>query len=218
MSSAAEPTTIPVLGFAVERVVALAPVAVPTLEFQVRISADMPVRSLTLNVQLRIEAARRRYDDDTQKRLADLFGRPERWPTTVRSLLWTHASLVVPAFDGETVAQLRVPCTYDFEIAAARYLDALRDGDVPLELLFSGTIFYAGDDGRLQAAHVPWDREAGCRMPVEVWREAVDGAFPGTAWLRLSRDCFDRLAGYRSGHGLPTWEAAVERLLDGADE
>ena len=37
-------------------------------------------------------------------------------------------------FTGRGEFTLAVPCTYDLEVAAAKYLDALPDGDVPLEL------------------------------------------------------------------------------------
>jgi hypothetical protein len=218
VTQTAERATVPELRFAVSEVAALAHVAVPTLAFRLRIAAGAAVRSLTLNVQLRIDARGRPYEPAEQARLTDLFGEPERWGETMRSLLWTHATLVVPPFSGETEAELAVPCTYDFDVAASKYLDALAGGEVPLELLFSGTLFYAGPDGRLQAAHVPWDREAACRMPVAVWREAMERAFPGTAWVRLGRGAFGRLHAYRSARALPSWDAALEELLKDADD
>ena len=33
--------------------------------------------------------------------LLDLFGEPERWAQTLRSMLWTHSSVVVPPFRGD---------------------------------------------------------------------------------------------------------------------
>jgi hypothetical protein len=170
-----------------------------------------------LQAQLRIAAPDRGYDAATQKRLRDLFGDPADWGRTLRSLLWTHATLLVPPFSGSTTVDLEVPCTYDFEVAAAKYLHALEDGEVPLQLLFSGTLFYAAEDGGLRTARISWESEATFRMPVTVWREAVDRAFPGTAWLRVHRDLFDRLAGYRSRRTLPTWDAVVEELLEGKE-
>ena len=108
-----------------------------------------------------------------------------------------------------------MPCTYDFDVAASKYLDAVGDGEIPIELLFSGTLFYAGREGQLQTAMIPWDREAHFRMPAAVWHEAIERAFPGTAWIRLDRDVFERLHAYRGARSLPTWDATVERLLDG---
>ncbi len=99
-----------------------------------------------------------------------------------------------------------------------RYFAALPDGDVPLELLFSGTVFWSTDAGLLQAARLPWDREATFRLPVATWREVIDRYFPHSAWLRLDRDVFDRLWAYRSRHALPSWDVALDALLRGAEE
>jgi hypothetical protein len=124
----------------------------------------------------------------------------------------------VPPFDDSTVLELEVACTYDFEVAASKYLHALSDGEVPLELLFSGTVFYSGAQGALQVTLVPWEKEATYRMPVRVWREMMDHYFPNSAWLRLRRDSFDRLYAYRSRNALPSWERVVDALLDEAQE
>ena len=126
---------------------------------------------------------------------------------------WKHATLLVPAFADDTTVDFPVGCTYDFDVAATKYFLALAEGDVPLEFLFSGTVFYT-DDGALRTARISWESEAGFRMPVAVWKEAVESCFPGTAWLRLRRDVFDRLAAYRTAKMLPTWEAVVDDLLE----
>jgi uncharacterized protein DUF6084 len=107
-----------------------------------------------------------------------------------------------------------VTCTYDLEVVASRYLDALRDGEVPLEFLFSGSVFYADGDGRRQTARLSWESEAEYRLPVAVWKETMEAHFRGTAWLRLRKDSFDRLAAYKSRHALATWEDAVDALLE----
>ncbi|MBA3428507.1 MAG: hypothetical protein H0U07_08050 [Actinobacteria bacterium] len=170
---------------------------------------------MALNAQLRLDATRRSYEPGDEKLLVELFGRRERWGQTLRSLLWTHATVTVPRFVGETRVELHVPATYDFEVVAAKYLNALSGGDVPLELLFSGTLFFPGADGRLQAAPISWELEARTVLPVSVWREAIDNAFPGSAWLRVSQDSFDRLWSYRAQRALPSWEATLDGLLDG---
>jgi hypothetical protein len=205
----------PEVSFRIEGVEAARHAAVPTLCFRVRVdAAGREVRSLALNVQIRIAAARKAYDQGERERLFELFGAPADWGRTLRSLRWTTGSLTVPAFAGETEVELPVPCTYDFDVAASKYLHALGDGDVPLELLFSGTIFFRAESARLQVAHLPWDREAHYLLPVRIWREALDSAFPGTAWLRVRRDVFDRLQTYKSSRMLLTWDAALERLLE----
>jgi len=176
-------------------------------------AGDWEIRSVALNVQLRIDVVRRAYDEAERERLFELFGAPRDWGRTLRTLRWTTTSLNVPQFSGATTVEVAVPCTYDFDVVATKYLHALSGGDVPLKLLFSGTIFFAGAEGRLQVAHIPWDCEARCELPVRVWRDAVESAFPGTAWLRVRRDLFDRLQAYKSERALLTWDATLEELL-----
>jgi len=211
--SVAAPAT-PQLDFAVEGVEAAAHAAVPTLCFRLAIDAGgCEIRSVALNVQLRIDALRRTYDDSERVGLFELFGASRDWGRSLRGLRWTTTSVNVPSFAGATTVELAVACTYDFDVVATKYLNALSGGGVPLELLFSGTVFFGGPDGRLQVVQLPWDREARCELPVHVWREAVDRAFPGTAWLRVRRDVFDRLQAYKSERALLTWEATLEELL-----
>jgi hypothetical protein len=212
--SAAEVAAPPRVDFTVERVSALEHAAVPTLAFQVGIDAGgQSVRSLALNVQLRIDVASRAYDDAERERLFELFGAPVDWSRTLRSLRWATTSMTVPAFDGRTSVEIPIVCTYDFDVAAAKYMHALDDGDVPVELLFGGSLFFAGPGGALQVVQISSDREARCALPVSVWRHALEHAFPGTAWLRLRRDVFDRLQAYKSSRALLTWDAALEELL-----
>ena len=109
-----------------------------------------------------------------------------------------------------------MPLSYDIEVAAHKYLAGLEDGIVPLLLLFSGTIF-SGSPGTISVMPVPWHKEAQVRMPVSVWREAMDAHFPGQAWLRLDRQVYDRLAAYRGRRGQVGWDATVTSLLEEAD-
>jgi hypothetical protein len=190
---------------------------VPSLRFRTRVDAGAAtVRSVTLTAQIRVAADRRHYDQAARERLVELFGPPEGWGRTVRSLLWTHATCQVPGFAGSTVVDIPVSCTYDFEVAVAKYFHALDDGEVPLEFLFSGTVFYA-DGGLLRAAHISWETESAYRMPVRVWKDAMDHYFPGSAWLRLPRATFDRLYAFKARNTLATWEDAVEALLAAGD-
>ncbi len=206
--------------FSVEDAGELLHAAVPTLRFalRVRCADETPVRALALNVQLRIAATRRRYDKRAEERLLELFGLPEQWKRSLRSLHWCNVPLQVGPFQGDTLVDLMVPCTYDLEVTAARYFQALEDGEVPLEFLFGGTVFYAGHGGGLQVAPIAWDREADFRLPVAVWRETMDRHFPGSAWLRLGKESFERLHAYRAGKTLLSWEDAVDSLLEAAGE
>ncbi|MFD9320827.1 DUF6084 family protein [Streptomyces sp. NPDC060053] len=186
----------------------------PTLVFRLRVTAadDARVHALALRCQIRIEPARRGYEPAEADGLADLFGERSRWGSTLLPVQFAQISLMVPGFTGETEADLVVPCTYDMDIAASRYLDALTSGEVPLLMLFSGTAFTG--DGGFRVEPVPWDREAAFRMPVETWREMVEQHFPGCGWIRLPRDTMDALLAYRSRRALPSWDATLKALLD----
>jgi hypothetical protein len=201
---------VPELSFSVEGGERVEHAAVPTLAFALGVASELPVRSVLLDVQLQIAARRRPYDSAAHERLFELFGPVEQWGTSLRTLLWTRATLVVPPFTGTTVAQLPIACSYDLDVTASRYFDALDDGEVPLEFLFSGTVFYGAP---LQAARISWESEAAYRMPVALWRETMDRYFNGTAWLRLPKPSLDRLAAHKSRHALATWEDVVDSLL-----
>ena len=211
---------MPNLNFGIEGAEVQEFAAVPSLLFKLRIEnlEDEPIRSVALNTQVRIAARQRHYDAAEQKRLRELFGEPSGWGNTLRSLLWTHTVLQVPRFSGSTVVNMPVPCTYDLEVVATKYFYALEDGEVPLEFLFSGTVFYAGEDGRLQVERISWEKEAEFRLPVRLWREMMDHYFPNSAWIRLRMDAFGELYDYKVRGGFPTWEAAVESLLRASEQ
>ncbi|WP_441248071.1 DUF6084 family protein [Kitasatospora sp. McL0602] len=188
----------------------------PTLVFRLRITAGDAARvhALVLHCQLRIEPARRRYGAQEGGRLADLFGERSRWGSTLNPVQFAQVSLTVPGFTGETEADLVVPCTYDTDIAASRYLGALEDGEAPLLILFSGTAFTGA--GGFQVEPVPWDREARCGLPVAVWQQMIEQHFPGCGWIRLPHGTMEALLAYRSRHALTSWEATLRSLLDAA--
>jgi hypothetical protein len=195
--------------------------AAPLLLFKLRISqaatGAVPIHTIALRCQVRIEPARRRYAGEEQEGLRDLFDAPDRWSQTLRPLLWTHTSVVVGSFTDSVVVDLPVPCTFDFNVAATKYFFALEGGEVPLSLLFSGTVFQEVEGAGLQVAQIPWDREATFRLPVRVWKDMMEHYYPNSAWLCLRRDVFDRLYRYKSRHALPTWEQALDSLLQVAD-
>ncbi|MEU9127952.1 DUF6084 family protein [Kitasatospora sp. NPDC048540] len=201
------------LGFSCTGVRADPYAAGPTLVFRLRITASEGARvhALALRCQLRIEPARRRYEAGEQAALADLFGEPARWGSSLNPVQFAQVSLTVPGFTGETEAELAVPCSYDLDLAATRYFDALAGGEAPLLMLFSGTAFTG--EGGFRVEPVPWDREARCGLPAEVWREMVDQHFPGCGWIRLPREDLAALLAYRSRNALPSWEATVRSLL-----
>lgn len=190
--------------------------AAPALCFKLRVtsSGSSPqIHNVLLQTQIQIESTRRKYTPEEQQRLVDLFGDRERWSETVRSLLWSHATVNVPPFQGETRVDLHVPCTFDFNVAATKYFHGLESGDVPLSFLFSGSVFYQEPDGALRVARIGWEKEARYRLPVHVWQQMMDHYYPNIAWLCLQRDAFQRLQEYKSCEGIPAWEQAVEKLV-----
>jgi Family of unknown function (DUF6084) len=209
---------MPELSLSVEGASAIPYAAVPTLGFTLAIteSEGIPIEAVSLQCQLRIEATRRRYSTPEKQRLEDLFGSQDRWAQTLRTFLWTHASVPVRPFQGETRVELPVACTFDFEVVATKYIYALEDGELPLIFLFSGTVFFRDQDGALQIAQIPWEKEATFRLPVQVWKDLMRFYYPNAAWLYLHQDVFDRLLEYKTRHGIPTWDAALERLLTAA--
>lgn len=209
---------MPDLSFTVEGA-DLVPFAIaPTLALKLRIvnaAAEQRIESVMLQCQVQIEATRRRYATGEQPRLLDLFGEPERWGQTLRTMLWTHANVNVRPFTGSTTADLNIPCTFDFNVAATKYFHALDAGEVPLLLLFSGTVFYADEERGLQVSQISWNKEASYRLPVAVWRKVIDHYYPNTSWLTVRRDVFDRLNEFKMRNSIPTWDQALERLLSG---
>jgi Family of unknown function (DUF6084) len=193
--------------------------AAPTISLQLHIeeTTGITVHALALRTQVRIEPLRRRYDDTEAAAMADLFGERSRWGTTLKPLQLGFVNQMVPTFTGRIDVEVALPCSYDFEVAANKYLYALDEGEVPLLLLFSGTIFTAEGSG-FSVSLVPWDREARFRLPVRVWQDTMELHFPGSAWLRLGRPAFNALYRYRTEQQLTSWDDAVERLLKAAEE
>ena len=191
----------------------------PNLLVRLRIdeTTGTPVHAIALRGQIRIEPQRRSYAGQERSDLVELFGLPEQWGRTLRPFLWTHSASTVQGFTSTTEVDLPIACTYDFDVAAAKYLNALADGEVPLVFLFSGTIFSRTASG-FGVEQVPWDLEADYRMPVRVWRELMELYFPNTAWLRLDRDTVADLSRFKAARALPSWEAVFATLLEQAAE
>ncbi|MBN1527912.1 MAG: hypothetical protein JW895_02560 [Thermoleophilaceae bacterium] len=189
--------------------------AVPALEFAVNVSepGGRQVYAIALSAQVMIEPARRAYDAETRERLVELFGAPERWGTTTRNLVWHQADVLVPAFTGSTTFRVPVPVSYDMEVASAKYLQGLEDGEVPLAFNFNGTVHYRGDDGRLQMSLIPWSCSAEFRLPVAVWRELIEHYYPGTGWIALREGTLRALQEEKAKRALPTLDACVAELL-----
>ncbi|WP_232664528.1 DUF6084 family protein [Pseudonocardia sp. TRM90224] len=187
----------------------------PTLVFGIGID-DEPgrqVHSIALRTQIRIEPRGRAYTSAEAARLVDLFGERDRWGETLNPLQLATVGTTVAGFTGSTSTAVPVPLTYDLDISATKYFHALEPGEaVPLRLLFSGTVFYAGPSG-VQVGLVSWHEDATFRLPVATWRAAMDEHFPDSTWVRISRSTLDALAAYRSERTIPNWDDTIERLL-----
>ena len=212
---------MPDLGFQIEHAETVPYAAIPTVCFRMRVvnsTAGEKLHSIALRCQILLEVTKRKYTAEDQKNLRDLFGEPERWSQTLRNMLWTHVSSVVPAFEGETAVQLQVPCSFDFNVGATKYFYGLGDGEIPLLFQFSGSVFYENGDGSLSVAPISWDKEAKYRLPLQVWRDTMETYYPNSAWLCLRRDAFDRLYQYKVRNGIPTWEQTLEKMFSVLDE
>ena len=188
--------------------------AAPTLRFRIRITdtSERPVYTVALTALITIEPAKRRYAEAERERLIELFGEPERWRSTAESFRWTQADMLVPRFSGDTEFDLNVPCTYDHEIAAAKYLSGLAEGKAPLRFHFNGTVFYEAGDGRLQLLQIPWDCSVRFEMPVEAWRSMIAEHYPLRRWIALGPEQVERLARIRVERGLPSFDAVIDEL------
>ena len=193
-------------------------VAAPTLHFTLRAGepTGREVYMVALSTLIHIDPGLRSHDDETRELLVDLFGEPGRWAATTTSIVLAQVDVLVPSFTGTTEFTVPVPCNYDLEVAATKYLYALPDGEVPLSFHFSGRIFYRGEGGRLQVVMVPWV-SAAFRLPVATWRRMIDRHYPGSGWIRVHEDTLRRLQLRKAERGLPTFDAAVTELLGGAE-
>jgi hypothetical protein len=211
----APPPDQPGLKLEIAEVRAVKHQAVPTITFSLDISDDSgrEVFMAGLSIQIQIEPAKRIYDAESKKKLEELFGDPHRWTTTAQRMLWTLESVLIPTFTGKTTIDVPVLCNYDVELAAAKYFYSVSDGEIPLAFHFNGSIYYAGDEGRLQVVQVPWDTVADFKMPISIWREMMDSYYPYRGWVPVHRDTLDALQRLKAQRGAPTFDAAISELL-----
>jgi hypothetical protein len=193
--------------------------AAPTIVFRLQIAetTGQPIGGIMLRAQLRIEPLKRRYSDAEAEKIGDLFGERSRWGDTMKAMQFANVTQMVPPFKGSVTVDLPVPVTYDFDVATAKYFHGLEDGEIPFVILFSGTSML-DQGGSLSIEQIPWHKETAYRLPVRVWREAMDMHFPNSAWLRIRRDTLDSLQRFKSRLTLPTWDDTIEALLRQAGE
>jgi hypothetical protein len=189
--------------------------AAPGVTFRVRAAraaAASRVHAMVLRAQVQIEPHGRTYSAGEEEQLYELFGDRTQWDRTLRSVTWAQTTAVTPGFDASIDVELHVPCTYDLDVAAAKYFHALRDGEARLLFLFTGTLFETSDGG-LHVTPIAWESEAAYRMPAAVWHDAMRQFFGDGAWIRIGRETLDALHGYRGRRALVSWDAVVQELL-----
>ena len=192
--------------------------AQPTLRFELGASepSNREIYAITLTAQINFDPARRDYDAATKDDLYELFGAPERWPSTTRSFLWTNAKTLVHSFSGAITFGLEVPCTADLEMVASRYIQALPDGEVPLSFHFTGRVLYAAPNRQVQVVHLPWTTKAEYRMPVSVFRNMIKHHHGESGFTNLHNDTIEALKAYKRQRGLHTFDACVLDLIERA--
>ena len=215
VDAASAPPAVPEPEFSVlsARPVRYAAAPMLALDLEVSEPSGHPVYMVALTIQLMIEPARRTYDAATRERLIELFGPPERWAVTTRSLVWSKLDVLVPAFTGRTTVSVPIAVNYDLELAAAKYLHSLPNGVAPLALHFNGTIYYRDPDGGLQMVLVPWNKSIDFGMPVAVWHQTIEHYYPNTGWVALQTQTFEALQRAKLDRGLATIDACVQALL-----
>jgi hypothetical protein len=188
-------------------------------DLQVTEATGRLIYAIGLHCQIRLDPIRRRYSAEEEAALFDLFGEPSRWGRSLNPIQVATVSTLVPGFTGETTVEVALPCTYDTEVAASKYFRSLETGEIPLLLLFSGSVYFSGGgsgSGSLTVENIPWDRECAFRLPVTTWQELMDAHFPGTGWLRLQTETLEALQHYRRTRMLPSWEDTFAALLQEA--
>jgi Family of unknown function (DUF6084) len=202
------------LAFSVLDIVADKYAASPQLLARMRVeeTSGEVVHTMAVRTQLMVEPQRRPYTEHESVGLLDQFGERPRWKDTLKPFLWTFASTMVSGFTGTTEFDLPIPCSYDFEVTASKYLHALAEGEIPLRMLFSGTVFSRGTTG-FSVEAIAWDLEATYKLPVAVWTELMDHFYPGSGWLRMDRETIAALVRFKGAHGLTTWDEVFGKLL-----
>jgi hypothetical protein len=212
------PVLVPAPEFAVTGARHVPFAATPTMRFDAAVTEPegIEVQSIALTAQVMIDPARRGYDPETRERLAELFGPPASWTPSTSGLAWARVATSVPGFRGATTFAIEVPCTYDLEVAAAKYFYAIHDGRVPLSFHFNGNVFYRDEGGRLMVVPVSWTSTAQYSMPVETWRAMIAEHYPGGGWIRVDEPTLAALNDRRAARGLGSFDACLRELLEQA--
>ncbi len=210
----------PWLEFEVAGVTPVLHAAAPTLSFSLDLTerTGREVFMAALTVMIQIEPIKRTYEPEERERLSELFGEPHRWATSAQRMMWSTESVLVQPFRERTTLEMQLLCNYDLELAATRYFRAVEGADVPLALHFNGSVYYPGDDGGLQIVQLPWDTVADFSFPLAVWDQMIDSYYPHRGWLPVGRETLEALRRRKLERGLPTYDAAVQELLEACEK
>ena len=155
-----------------------------------------PVYTIALHAQVLIEPARRSYDDATRERHGRAL-RPARALVEDHRLdpvgRGRHAGAELHRRGRPSRCGCRAATTSRSPPRATA--TALRDGELPLDLHFNGTVFHRGEDGRLQIAMVPWSGDGALLDAVRGVADDDRPPLPGAAaGSRLHRETLETLA------------------------
>jgi hypothetical protein len=202
----------PQLDFSVTSVYAERRAPSPTIRFRMCVRAvGDPLAALVVRYRVQIEPAHRGYAGGEQALIQELFGETEHANNGIRPLQWSDGAVALEAFADEAEFEVRVPCTYDMDVASAKYVNALRDGEIPVRLIFGGTAFRRTQTEVV--AETLAERQCATTVPLQTWHDALDAHFHRQAWIRVGRTTFDELCRYRAQHGLLDWESTLRELL-----
>ena len=186
--------------------------ATPGVRFHLHVTEPegREVYTIALSSQIHIDPARRSYDDATRERLVELFGAPERWGATTHPFQWARIESLVPSFTGSTAFTVEVPCTYDLEVASAKYFDVAarrrRAAHASTSTGPCSTGRRRSPAGRARALELLGALER-CRSTV--WRRTIDAHYPGGGWVRLQQDTLEALAARKAERGEHSFDATV---------
>ena len=133
------------------------------------------------------------------------------------------SSTMVTSFTGSTEVDSRSTSATTWRSATTGTSPSLESGEIPLLLLFSGTVFSIVD-GRLQVQQVPWQQGSGLPAPGERLAGSDRRALPEQRVDHDEQADARRAAALQDPRALPTWDATVTALLaeaadaTGADE
>ncbi len=124
--------------------------AAPTIAFRLTLTNATPSQIIRVSLSAprsMIEAPKPPLRRDERERLRDLFGEPAAGPDAAPYALDPHLQPRPGLFRSSIDVDLPVACTFDFNVAAAKYFHALERGMCRSFFQFSGTMFYRSAEG-----------------------------------------------------------------------